>query len=168
MYNTDEVRNSLDGVIIALLIFTWLKQSISAFAHSCFQFALSKKQNLYLSSKNTILKVYDGRFKDIFQEIYSAYDQLCLCLWSTSNSIFLVHTRANSRLVRSLTSIVSLMIWLLLPSRFEDSSLYPLWFHLIENMITVLWWLCLGLQELWWRRPIWCRRSRIWFSGIDD
>jgi len=50
MYNTDE--------------------SIRGFAHSCFNMALSKKWPLYLSTKNTILKKYDGRFKDIFQEIY--------------------------------------------------------------------------------------------------
>ncbi|KAK7869865.1 hypothetical protein R5R35_006672 [Gryllus longicercus] len=45
-------------------------QSIRDFAHSSFQFALQKKWPLYLSTKNTILKQYDGRFKDIFQEIY--------------------------------------------------------------------------------------------------
>lgn len=50
MYNTDE--------------------SIKAFAHSSFQVALNKGWPLYLSTKNTILKRYDGRFKDIFQEIY--------------------------------------------------------------------------------------------------
>jgi len=44
--------------------------SIRGFAHSCMQYALSKKWPLYLSTKNTILKRYDGRFKDIFQEIY--------------------------------------------------------------------------------------------------
>ncbi|KAK4513601.1 Histone H4 [Mucor velutinosus] len=44
--------------------------SISGFAHSCFQMALTKKMPLYLSTKNTILKAYDGRFKDIFEEIY--------------------------------------------------------------------------------------------------
>src|SRR5690606_646742 len=37
---------------------------------SCFNLALSKKWPLYLSTKNTILKKYDGRFKDIFQEVY--------------------------------------------------------------------------------------------------
>ncbi len=52
MYNTDE--------------------SISGFARSCFNMALSKKWPLYLSTKNTILKKYDGRFKDIFEEIYQA------------------------------------------------------------------------------------------------
>lgn len=50
MYNTDE--------------------SITGFAYACFNMALAKKQDLFLSTKNTILKKYDGRFKDIFQEIY--------------------------------------------------------------------------------------------------
>jgi len=47
-----------------------LDESISGFAHASFQYALQKKWPLYLSTKNTILKVYDGRFKDIFQDIY--------------------------------------------------------------------------------------------------
>ncbi|CCF59358.1 hypothetical protein KAFR_0G03260 [Kazachstania africana CBS 2517] len=51
MYNTDE--------------------SIEGFAHSSFQVALNKKLNLFLATKNTILKKYDGRFKDIFQQIYN-------------------------------------------------------------------------------------------------
>ena len=46
--------------------------SITAFAHSSFQYALDRKYPLYLSTKNTILKRYDGRFKDIFQELYDA------------------------------------------------------------------------------------------------
>lgn len=45
-------------------------RSIAGFARSCFNMALNKKWPLYLSTKNTILKKYDGRFKDIFQEIY--------------------------------------------------------------------------------------------------
>ncbi|KAK9507216.1 hypothetical protein O3M35_007123 [Rhynocoris fuscipes] len=44
--------------------------SITEFAHSCFKYALQRKYPLYMSTKNTILKKYDGRFKDIFQEIY--------------------------------------------------------------------------------------------------
>lgn len=52
MYNTDE--------------------SIYGFAHSCFNQALHKKWPLYLSTKNTILKKYDGRFKDIFEELYQS------------------------------------------------------------------------------------------------
>lgn len=44
--------------------------SIRGFAHSCFKMALTKNMPLYMSTKNTILKKYDGRFKDIFAEIY--------------------------------------------------------------------------------------------------
>eukprot|EP00128_Syssomonas_multiformis_P014376 Colp12_sorted_trinity150504_noHs@5350 len=47
------------------------EESIVGFAHSCFAFALDKGWPLYLSSKNTILKKYDGRFRDIFAEIYN-------------------------------------------------------------------------------------------------
>lgn len=53
MYNTDE--------------------SINGFAHSCFNQAINKKWPLYLSTKNTILKKYDGRFKDIFEEVYQEH-----------------------------------------------------------------------------------------------
>ncbi len=49
-----------------------LDSSIRDFALSCFNFALERKWSLYLSTKNTILKAYDGRFKDLFQEIYDA------------------------------------------------------------------------------------------------
>jgi len=45
-------------------------ESIIGFAHSCFKYALNRNFPLYLSTKNTILKAYDGTFKDIFQEIY--------------------------------------------------------------------------------------------------
>ncbi|GAB3952573.1 isocitrate dehydrogenase (NADP(+)) [Spirosoma harenae] len=47
-------------------------ESIRGFAQACFNMALQKGWPLYLSTKNTILKKYDGRFKDIFQEIYEA------------------------------------------------------------------------------------------------
>lgn len=53
MYNTDE--------------------SIYGFAHSSFQYALSRNYPLYMSTKNTILKRYDGRFKDIFEEVYQKH-----------------------------------------------------------------------------------------------
>lgn len=45
-------------------------ESIYGFARSCFNMALNKKMPLYLSTKNTILKIYDGRFKNIFQKVY--------------------------------------------------------------------------------------------------
>ncbi len=44
--------------------------SIEGFARACFHYALSRKLPLYLSTKDTILKVYDGEFKDIFQGVY--------------------------------------------------------------------------------------------------
>ena len=47
-----------------------LDNSIRDFAHSCFNYALDRAWPLYLSTKNTILKAYDGRFKDLFQEVY--------------------------------------------------------------------------------------------------
>ncbi len=47
-----------------------IDSSIFGFARSCMNRALNKKWPLYLSTKNTILKAYDGRFKDIFQEVY--------------------------------------------------------------------------------------------------
>ncbi|MDO4317162.1 MAG: NADP-dependent isocitrate dehydrogenase [Lachnospiraceae bacterium] len=46
--------------------------SIASFARSCFEFALGSKQDLWFSTKDTISKKYDHRFKDIFQEIYDA------------------------------------------------------------------------------------------------
>jgi isocitrate dehydrogenase len=58
-----------DGVALAMYN---TDESIKGFAHSCFNTALQKKWPLYLSTKNTILKKYDGRFKDIFEDIYLA------------------------------------------------------------------------------------------------
>jgi isocitrate dehydrogenase len=49
-----------------------LDASIRDFAHACFTYSLNRGWPLYLSTKNTILKAYDGRFKDIFQEIYDS------------------------------------------------------------------------------------------------
>ena len=48
-----------------------LDTSIEDFARSCFSYGLIKKWPVYLSTKNTILKKYDGRFKDIFEEIFN-------------------------------------------------------------------------------------------------
>jgi isocitrate dehydrogenase len=56
-----------DGVALAMYN---TDESIRGFARACFNQALLKKWPLYFSTKNTILKKYDGRFKDIFQEIY--------------------------------------------------------------------------------------------------
>lgn len=46
-------------------------ESITGFAHSCFKTAIDKHMDMYLSTKNTILKKYDGRFKDIFEDLYN-------------------------------------------------------------------------------------------------
>ncbi len=56
-----------DGVAMAMYN---TDESIYGFAHSCFNQAINKRWPLYLSTKNTILKQYDGRFKDIFEEVY--------------------------------------------------------------------------------------------------
>jgi isocitrate dehydrogenase len=58
-----------DGVALAMYN---TDESIRGFAHACFNQALLKKWPLYLSTKNTILKKYDGRFKDLFEEIYQS------------------------------------------------------------------------------------------------
>ena len=47
-----------------------LDESIRDFAHACLNYGLDRQWPVYLSTKNTILKAYDGRFKDIFQDIY--------------------------------------------------------------------------------------------------
>ena len=57
------------GPGVALSMYN-LDKSIEDFARSCFSYGLIKKWPVYLSTKNTILKKYDGRFKDIFQEVF--------------------------------------------------------------------------------------------------
>ena len=57
------------GPGIALSMYN-LDKSIEDFARSCFNYGLIKKWPVYLSTKNTILKKYDGRFKDIFQNVF--------------------------------------------------------------------------------------------------
>ncbi len=56
---------------IALGMFN-LDSSIGGFARACFNYALGRSYPVYLSSKNTILKAYDGRFKNLFEEIFNA------------------------------------------------------------------------------------------------
>ena len=57
------------GPGIALSMYN-LDKSIEDFARSCFNYGLIKKWPVYFSTKNTILKIYDGRFKDIFQKVF--------------------------------------------------------------------------------------------------
>ncbi len=68
----DEIRYEVfnfTGPGVALSMYN-LDKSIEDFARSCFSYGLIKKWPVYMSTKNTILKKYDGRFKDIFQEIF--------------------------------------------------------------------------------------------------
>ena len=68
----DEIKYEVfnfTGPGVALSMYN-LDKSISDFARSCFSYGLIKKWPVYMSTKNTILKQYDGRFKDIFQEIF--------------------------------------------------------------------------------------------------
>ena len=68
----DEIKYEVfnfTGPGVALSMYN-LDKSIEDFARSCFSYGLIKKWPVYMSTKNTILKKYDGRFKDIFQEIF--------------------------------------------------------------------------------------------------
>ena len=79
----DEIKYEVfnfTGPGVALSMYN-LDKSIEDFARSCFSYGLIKKWPVYLSTKNTILKQYDGRFKDIFQEVFDKefkdqFDQL--------------------------------------------------------------------------------------------
>lgn len=62
---------NFDGAGVAMGMYN-TEESIRGFAAACFEYALQKKWPLYLSTKNTILKAYDGRFLQIFAEIYEA------------------------------------------------------------------------------------------------
>ncbi len=59
------------GAGVAMAMYN-LDESIKEFARASFNYGLNRKYPVYLSTKNTILKAYDGRFKDIFQEIFDA------------------------------------------------------------------------------------------------
>ncbi|MFY9655218.1 MAG: NADP-dependent isocitrate dehydrogenase [Methylocystis sp.] len=62
---------SFPGAGVAMAMYN-LDESIREFARASFNYGLQRKYPVYLSTKNTILKAYDGRFKDLFQEIYDA------------------------------------------------------------------------------------------------
>ena len=64
-----EVFNFKDGGGTYMAMYN-TDSSIRGFAHACFKYSLDRNYPLYMSTKNTILKKYDGRFKDIFAEIY--------------------------------------------------------------------------------------------------
>jgi isocitrate dehydrogenase len=64
-----EVYDFPEGGGVALAMYN-LDESIRDFARACFRYGLERSYPVYMSTKNTILKTYDGRFKDLFQEIY--------------------------------------------------------------------------------------------------
>ncbi len=66
---TRELIHSFDGAGILQGIHN-TDRSITSFAHACFQYALSTKQDLWFATKDTISKKYDHRFKDVFAELY--------------------------------------------------------------------------------------------------
>ena len=69
----DEIKYEVfnfTGPGVALSMYN-LDKSIEDFARSCFSYGLIKKWPVYLSTKNTILKKYDGRFKDIFEDVFN-------------------------------------------------------------------------------------------------
>ena len=70
----DEIKHEVfnfTGPGVALSMYN-LDKSIEDFARSCFSYGLIKKWPVYLSTKNTILKKYDGRFKDIFEDVFNS------------------------------------------------------------------------------------------------
>ncbi|XGW28531.1 hypothetical protein V3C99_008366 [Haemonchus contortus] len=72
----DEIRHEVfefKGPGVSLSMYN-TDQSIRDFAHASFKYALRRRYPLYLSTKNTILKKYDGRFRDIFAEVYPEYE----------------------------------------------------------------------------------------------
>ncbi len=60
-----------EGSGVAMAMYN-LDESIRGFARACFNYGLQRSVPVYLSTKNTILKAYDGRFKDLFQEVFDA------------------------------------------------------------------------------------------------
>ncbi len=72
--NGDEIEHEVfdyPGAGVAMGMYN-LDASIRDFAHACLNFGLTRGWPVYLSTKNTILKAYDGRFKDIFEEIFES------------------------------------------------------------------------------------------------
>lgn len=72
--NGNETRKTIhdfngDGIIMGMHN---TKKSIESFARACFNYALDKKQDIWFATKDTISKIYDHRFKDIFQDIFNA------------------------------------------------------------------------------------------------
>ena len=107
-----------------------LDDSIRDFARASMNYALQRNYPLYLSTKNTILKAYDGRFKDLFQEVFD----------KSSRTI-----RRGRHHLRA-------------PADRRHGGRVP---QMVRR-------LCLGLQELRWRRAVRHGGARLWHARADD
>jgi isocitrate dehydrogenase len=87
----DRVVNEFSSAGIAQAMYN-TDESIVEFGHTCFKYSLLRKMPLFLSTKNTILKAYDGRFKDIFEEIYRYY-------FNININIYLEKTTSHNSIV---------------------------------------------------------------------
>lgn len=121
-------------------------ESIEGFARSCFEMALMKKMPLFLSTKNTILKKYDGTFKDIFQSLWER---------DYKAKYEAVGISYEHRLVGWILCF-RLMIWL--PKLLSHQV--GLFGH-VNLMMN-------NRQKLWRGCPVWYSCPRIWVVGIDD
>lgn len=95
----DRLLHRYDGPGVALAMYNTDK-SIESFARSCFACALDKKQDLWFSCKDTISSIYDGRFRDIFQEIYDREYRTCF----EANGIRYIYTLIDDAVARCMRS----------------------------------------------------------------
>ena len=120
-------------------------ESIEGFAQASFKLAIAKELPLYMSTKNTILKKYDGRFKDIFQAIYDKqYKQEF-----EEKGIWYEHRLIDDMVAQMIKSQGGYIMAL----KSKNDSCFG-------KMLTS--------SRLRWRCAIRYCRSRIWFSGSDD
>jgi isocitrate dehydrogenase len=84
---------------VAMSMFN-LDESIAGFARACFNYGLSRGWPLYLSTKNTILKTYDGRFKDLFEQIFAEEFEAAF----NAKDIFFQHRLIDDMVANSLRS----------------------------------------------------------------
>ena len=112
------------GVAMAMYNTT---KSITDFAHSSMTYALAKGWPLYLSTKNTILKAYDGHFKDIFQDIFEKYVEFFTEYENKSQ--WFAHSKSTRTLNRNvIQKIVLLIDTLLIGNLLNFIQLFSLFF----------------------------------------
>src|SRR3546814_10031670 len=83
-----------------------LDESIRDFARASMNYALDRKWPLYLSTKNTILKAYDGRFKDLFEEVFQRSEEHTSELQSlmrNSYAVFCLKKKKNTPTINTIT-----------------------------------------------------------------